>query len=74
MGRMSHHMITHCNKQIKEQFSSRLHFHLHRATSLEGIAAADDESEVVGSELGVGVGSMGVGPTSRRQNRRDLYA
>jgi hypothetical protein len=47
--RMTHHMVTHCNKQIKEQFPSLLHFHLHGATSLEGVAAANDEGEVVGS-------------------------
>jgi hypothetical protein len=47
--RMTHHMVTHCNKQIKEQFPSLFHFHLHRATSLEGVAAANDEGEVVGS-------------------------
>ena len=47
----TYNMITHSNKQIEEHFASLLHLSLHRAAPLEGAAAADDESEVVGTEL-----------------------
>jgi hypothetical protein len=47
-------MITKCNEQIKEQLATtRMHLHLHGATSLESGAASDDESEIVCSEFGV---------------------
>jgi len=55
-------MITQRDKQIKEQLAPACHhLHLHRARALEGAAAADDEREVVGAQLGVGVGGVGVG-------------
>ena len=67
-------MVTHSNKQIKEHLPTMLHLRLHRATSLEGAAAANDESQVVGSELGVTVWGMSVGPASRRKDCGDLHA
>lgn len=45
----TYHMVTHGNEQIKEQFSSLLHFHLHSTASLERITAADDQGEIVGA-------------------------
>lgn len=49
-------------KEIEEQLTTTsLHLELHGAGAFEGAAAADDEGEVVGTELGVGVGSVGVG-------------
>lgn len=35
-------MITHSHEQVKEQFTPHLHFHLHGATTLEGLPASDD--------------------------------
>lgn len=51
---VTHQMIDHRHEQIKEQRSpALLHLHLHRATALEGAAAADDEREVMCAELAV---------------------
>ena len=46
---MTYHVITHRYKQIKEQFATFFHLHLHGATPLECVSAPDDQSEVVGS-------------------------
>jgi len=55
-------MITQRNKQIKEQLTAtRMHLHLHGAAPLEGVAASNDESEVVCSEFGVVVWCVCVG-------------
>lgn len=55
-------MIAQRNEQVKEKLTApSLHLQLHGAAALEGAAAADDEGEVVGAELGVGVGGVGVG-------------
>lgn len=45
-----------------------MHFELHSAAALECVSAADYESEVVSSELGVRVGSVGIGVASRRKD------
>ena len=58
-------MVNHGNEQVEEQLAAAgLHLSLHGAAALEGAAATDDEGEVVGSQLGVGVGRVGVGVAS----------
>jgi hypothetical protein len=37
-------MIAERNEEIKEQFASHLHFHLHSSAALEGFPATDDQS------------------------------
>lgn len=55
-------MVAKRNKEVKEQRGPAVpHLELHRAAALERSAAADDECEIVGSELRVGVGGVGVG-------------
>lgn len=67
-------MITHRDKQIKEQLPTLFHLDLHSPAALEGVSAADDEREVVGTELGVGVGGVGVGEAGGREDGGDLDA
>jgi hypothetical protein len=45
---------------------------LHGAASLEGVSAADDESEVVSPKLRVRVGCIGVGESGGREDGSDL--
>ena len=44
-------VVAHGNEQVEEQLRvALLHLHLHRAAAFEGLAAADDECKVVGTE------------------------
>jgi hypothetical protein len=54
-------VVAHGDEEVEEHLAAVLHFHLHGATALESRPAADDQGEVVGTQLGVGVGSEGVG-------------
>jgi hypothetical protein len=55
-------VIAQRDEEVKEQLrAAGHHLHLHGTAALEGAAAADDEREVVGSELRVGVRCVGVG-------------
>ena len=68
-------MIYHRNEKIEEERrAARLHLHLHCAAALEGVAAADDESKIMCSKLGVIVRGIGVGITSRCQDCAALDA
>ena len=51
--RQAHHMIAHGDEQVEEQFPTVLHLKLHRAASLEGAAATDDQGKVVSSKFRV---------------------
>jgi hypothetical protein len=73
-GGKTYHMITHSDKQIKEQFPALLHLQLHGATPLERVPAPDDQSEVVGSQLGIRVGCLGVCVAGRCEDRAHLDA
>lgn len=45
---MTHKMVDHGDEQIEEEWrSTRFHLQLHRAATLERVATADDESEIV---------------------------
>ena len=58
-------MVTHGDEEVEEHLATSLHLDSHGAASLEGVAAADDEREVVGSELSIVVRSMLVCPACR---------
>ena len=63
----TYEMVDHGDEEVEEQCgASVFHLHLHRSASLECVARADDESEVVCSQLGVGGWCVGVGEASRR--------
>jgi hypothetical protein len=68
------HVIYHGNEQVEEQLTAVFHLVLHRAAALEGVARADDERKVVRTKLGVVIGCVGVGVTSRCQDGRALDA
>lgn len=62
-------MIDHRHKQVKEQRTpTSLHLHLHCAATLECIATANDEREVVRSQLGIACGRVGVGKAGREED------
>lgn len=55
------HVVAHGDKQVEEELAAMLHLVLHRAAALECVARADDEGQVVGAQLAIGVGRVGVG-------------
>lgn len=62
-------VVTESDKEVEEQLAASVeHLGLHGAAALEGVAAADDESEEVRTELGVIVGRVGVSVASRQEN------
>lgn len=65
-------MVAHGDEQIKKHSSTILHFHLHCTAPLERAATADNQSEIMGSQTGIGLGSVLVGKTSTAQNGADL--
>lgn len=69
-----YHMITHGDEEVEEQFAAMLHLALHRAAPLEGVAAADDESEVVCSKFRVRIRGVAVRPACRGQDGRNVDA
>ncbi len=55
-------VIAQGHEEIKEELRTAVvHLQLHGAAPLEGASAANDESEVVGPQLGVRVWGVGVG-------------
>lgn len=71
---VTHNMVTHGNKQIKEHLPSLLHVRLHRSALFERPSAPNDESKVVSTQLGVAVGCVGVSPTGGGEDGGDLHA
>lgn len=68
-------MIGEGDKQVEEELAASVeHLHLHGAAALEGVARADDESEVVSPKLGVIVGGVGVCVSGREQDGVALNA
>ncbi len=68
-------VIAQRHEQVEEELrAAGHHLHLHCAAALEGAAAADDECEVVGSQLRVGIGCVGVGVASGCQDCAALDA
>lgn len=68
-------VVAESDEQVEEKLTAAIeHLHLHGAAALEGGAAADDEGEVVGTQLGVGVGRVCVGVAGGRENGAALYA
>jgi hypothetical protein len=64
-------MVTHGDEKVEEHLAAFLHLHLHSPAAFECAAAADDEGEVVSSQLLLVIRSSGVGPASRSQNHGD---
>lgn len=68
-------MVAEGDEQIKEELGAAvIHLELHSTASLEGAAASDDQGEVVGPQLGVRVGCVGIGISGRRQDGAALDA
>jgi hypothetical protein len=66
-------MVAQGYKQVEEELGAAVeHLELHRPAPLEGVAAANDESEIVGAQLGVGVGSVGIGIAGRGEDGTGL--
>ena len=61
----AYHMVTHSDEEVKEHLATSLHLNSHRAASLESVAAANDEGEVVSPKLCIIVWGMLVCPASR---------
>lgn len=62
-------MVAESDKEVKEELRAPVvHLELHGSAALKGAAGADDEGEVVGSQLGVRVGSVGVGVSRRGED------
>lgn len=62
-------VVAQGDEQVEEELGTAVeHLGLHGAATLEGGAAADDEGEVVGAKLGVGVGCVGVGIACGRED------
>lgn len=68
-------MVAKRNEKVKEELRTAIiQLELHRTASLEGAPGADDEGEVVCSQFGVAVGSVGIGVASRCQDGAALNA
>jgi hypothetical protein len=68
-------VVAQGDEQIKEELRAAVvHLELQGPTALEGASASDDKSQVVSAQLGVGVGGVGIGVTSRRQDGAALDA
>lgn len=65
-------MITHRHKKIKKQLSPLLHLHLHRPTTLKSRPTPDNKREVMGPQLGLAVGGVGVGVACAGEDRAAL--
>jgi hypothetical protein len=61
----TYNMITHGDEEVEEHLATFLHLPLHGAAAFECIAAADNESEVMSSQLLLAIRGSGVGPASR---------
>lgn len=63
------HVVAEGDKEVKEELAAAVeHLCLHGSAALEGVATADNESKVVGTQLGVAVGSVGVGVTGGEED------
>lgn len=68
-------VVAERDEQVKEQLAPAVeHLQLHGAAALEGRAAADDEREVVGAQLGVCIGRVGVSIPGGREDGAALDA
>jgi hypothetical protein len=67
-------MITHSDKQIKKQLPSLFHLHLHGAAALKRRPTANDEGQIMRTQLRLGVGCIRVGISRTSQDRAALDA
>lgn len=62
-------MVGQGDKQVEKKLGAAVeHLLLHGSAALEGGAAANDEGEVVCSQLGVGIGRVGIGEAGRGED------
>lgn len=62
-------MVAEGDEQVEEKLTTTVeHLKLHRAATLECGPTANDESEVMSTQLGVGIGCVGVGITGGGQD------
>ena len=77
-------MVTHGDEQVEEEFPASwpehfaaagfLHLGLHGAAALEGLAAPDDECQVMGAQAAVGVGRMRIAVLRAAKDGADVDA
>ena len=68
-------VVAERDEEVKEHLrAALLHLHLHRAAPLEGLAAADDEREIVGAEPRVAGRRVRVRESCAAQDRRYVDA
>lgn len=68
-------MVAEGYKEIEEQLCASVeHLQLHCATSLESATGSDDQSQVVCSQFGVGLGSVGICISCRGKDSAALDA
>ena len=67
-------MVAHSDEEIEEEFPTLLHLDLHGAATLERVPAADDEGEVVCTELRIVVRRVGICKASGGKDGADLDA
>lgn len=68
-------MVAEGYKEIKEQLRASVeHLQLHCATSLESAAGSDDQSQIMCSQFGVGLRSVGICISCRGKDSAALNA
>jgi hypothetical protein len=66
-------VVAQGDEEVEEELGAAVeHLKLHGATSLECAAAAYDEGKIVGTKLGVGVGSISIGVSGRGKDGAGL--
>lgn len=68
-------MVAECDEQVEKELTATVeHLKLHGTATLEGGPTTDDESEIVGAQLGVGIGCVRVSIAGRGENSAALNA
>jgi len=65
-------VVTKCNEEIKEKFTTGFHFRLHGSRAFECLATADDEGEVMSAEARIRVRRVVIGIPRTTQNCADF--
>lgn len=68
-------MVAKRNEKVEEERRAPVpHLELHRPAALKGVAASNDEREIVGAQLRVRVWSVGVGVARGGKDCAALYS